>query len=239
MLKKSNTALLIMNMVIFLVSLIAIYLISDVKKIGAQSDAYMTAFTPAKYTFSIWMIIYFSSFLVNIYFFFIKPSIKLTVVQILLSSLNVLWVILWNNDYILTSWIVILALFVLLAHTVIKYNLSDHGDKWVKEYIYLYWGWISVATTLQTIIVVSYFVSQGFDIYIGVLAMLGLLYICYRFTPITYAYPLVIAWALTGIYMQSFSFKLVYFHSFTLSIAILVILLIIYKIYLKVKRITD
>ena len=123
------------------------------------SDKYHNYFTPAGYAFSIWGIIYLGLLGFVIYTgksLFVKNAPDDgTVVKIgwwfFLSCLaNSFWILLWVNDIIWVTALVMIFLLFCLIQIIRNLNmeLDDHP---FKKYLFIYWpfaiyaGWISVA----------------------------------------------------------------------------------------------
>lgn len=124
--------------------------------VGDISDRYATLITPSGYTFSIWGIIYIGLTAFTIYQLQPLwsqreeisgvPSIRLLFIGT--NLLNGIWILLWLNDQIGMSLLVIMLLFFHLL--VILMNLdkrtSDSIYKWSVGYPFqLYAGWVTLA----------------------------------------------------------------------------------------------
>lgn len=235
----SKKSLCIINLIVFVVSLIVVYIIADFRAISIISRANMTLLTPVNFTFRIWMLIYSASLALNIYFLFHPPLVKVIAVQIALSVLNSLWIILWTNNFLVLSWIVNILMFISLSYIVFSYNLSRYHNHWISKYFYLYFGWICVAVFLQMIVVVKFFDFHVAEIYLSIVGLGiisgGVLY----FIKYTLVYPLVIIWAFLGIYFQNENGSTYNFQCLVLLLACLFISLVSYRSYLKIKQVTD
>lgn len=178
------------------------------------SDANPTFVTPAGYVFSIWGIIYIllGAFVV----FQGLPSQQGKDFQkrigwlFALSSLaNIVWIFLWQFEYLVFSVVV---MFLLLATLVLIYLRLDIGKSKVtigeKLAVHLpfsvYLGWITIASIANVSV---YFVSVGWDgfgISAGtwaaqILIVALLITVLVLATRRDVAYSLVIIWALVGI----------------------------------------
>jgi hypothetical protein len=124
--------------------------------VGEISDAYPTFFTPAGYVFAIWGIIYALLLVFAIYQALPKqlnaPFIeKIGVYYILCSVANIIWIVLWVNDYVLFSTIL---MFLLLVSLIIIYRRLDSigAQMSLRENLAVflpfsvYLGWITVAS---------------------------------------------------------------------------------------------
>lgn len=124
--------------------------------VGEISDVYPTFFTPAGYVFAIWGIIYALLLVFSIYQVFPKqqnaPFLeKISIYYILCSVANIIWIVLWVNNYILFSTIL---MFLLLISLIIIYRRVDSiGTQMsLRENLAVllpfsvYLGWITVAS---------------------------------------------------------------------------------------------
>jgi len=124
--------------------------------VGEISDVYPTFFTPAGYVFAIWGIIYALLLVFSIYQAFPKqqnaPFLeKISIYYILCSVANIIWIVLWVNNYILFSTIL---MFLLLISLIIIYRRVDSiGTQMsLRENLAVllpfsvYLGWITVAS---------------------------------------------------------------------------------------------
>jgi tryptophan-rich sensory protein len=124
--------------------------------VGEISDAYPTFFTPAGYVFAIWFIIYTLLLVFSIYLVLPKqqntPFVERIGIYYILSSVaNIIWIVLWVNDYILFSTIL---MFLLLVSLIIIYrrldgigtqmSLRENLAVFLPFSVYL--GWITVAS---------------------------------------------------------------------------------------------
>jgi hypothetical protein len=124
--------------------------------VGEISDIYPTFFTPAGYVFAIWGIIYALLLVFSIYQALPKqqnaPFLeKISIYYILCSVANIIWIVLWVNNYILFSTIL---MFLLLISLIIIYRRVDSiGTQMsLRENLAVllpfsvYLGWITVAS---------------------------------------------------------------------------------------------
>jgi len=126
------------------------------KNVGEVSDSYPTLFTPAGYVFSIWGVIYTLLIIFTVYQF-LRPQLAKSFTDriggfyALAGFANSVWIVLWVNEYIILSTVM---LFVLLCSLIAIYLRLDIGKVKVslkeKLSIHLpfsiYLGWITVAT---------------------------------------------------------------------------------------------
>ena len=124
--------------------------------VGEISDAYPTFFTPAGYVFAIWGIIYALLLVFSIHQVLPKQQDapfreKIGWYYILCSVANIVWIVLWVNNYILFSTIL---MFLLLASLIVIYRRLDSigAQMSLRENLAVflpfsvYLGWITVAS---------------------------------------------------------------------------------------------
>ena len=178
------------------------------------SDLYSNPFTPAGYVFAIWGIIYALLFVFVIYQALPKQKDKpfqkqISALFVLSSIFNVVWLFLWQYDYITVS---VVLMFLLLASLIAIYVRLGIGKSKAplseKLCVHLpfsvYLGWITVASVAN---VAAALVSVGWDgvglssetwaiIAMGIALIVTLVVIVARRD---FAYGLVVVWALAGI----------------------------------------
>jgi len=184
------------------------------KTTGEISDLYPTLVTPAGYVFSIWGIIYI--LLLVFVVFQALPSQKEKAFQkqvgilfVLSSIFNVVWLFLWQYEYITSS---VLLMFALLATLIMTYLRLDIGRSNVslaeKLSVHLpfsvYLGWITVAIIANVAAAIVSINWNGFGLSdttwtITMLAITLAITLSVVFTRRDIAYSLVIIWALVGI----------------------------------------
>ena len=181
---------------------------------AAVSDANPTLITPAGYVFSIWGIIY---LLLGVFVIYqALPSQKGKEYQnrigwlfALSSLINIIWLFLWQYNYLSVS---VVLMFALLATLILIYMRLGIGKSKVtlRERIAVhlpfsvYLGWITVAS-IANVAVTS--VSLGWDGFginpetwaILVVAVALIITMLMLITRKDVAYALVIIWALVGI----------------------------------------
>jgi len=190
------------------------------KTIAQISDAYPTLITPAGYVFSIWGVIY---LLLGIFVVFqALPSEKTREFRekvgwlfILSSILNIVWLLLWNFDYLSLSVVI---MFLLLATLILIYLRLEIGKSNVqlREKIAfhlpfsVYLGWITIASienvaaTLVSVKWDGFGISpETWAIIITIIALL--IAILVVLTRKDVAYALVVIWALLGIAVKQSS----------------------------------
>lgn len=187
------------------------YGISDV------SDKYINLLTPAGFAFGIWGVIYvLGMFSLGLWWtmMFQAPGTafsgqkKSIIIFTLAAIFNSLWVIVWIQDKILLSWVMMFILLILLA---VEFFLTRKTQSKYKMTSYLffntYFGWITAAFAVNTVAALVALGWQPMDVqgqYITVLILLmvfGLAFYMLWFEK-NYPFALAVIWAFFGIYMK-------------------------------------
>ncbi len=174
---------------------------------GAISDKYPTVITPAGYAFAIWSVIYAGCVAFSIYQILPAQLEKFRAIRrvyIISCVANCAWLYFWSQEKIVLCVGVILILLAAVGFINFKLRKTETaGEYWlVKVPFGIYFGWVTAATLLNTMIALVYLgLPLGYSIYLGaafifVAALLGVLV---RIKLTNYFYPLAIAWALTAI----------------------------------------
>lgn len=182
---------------------------------GELSDLYPNLFVPAGFTFSIWGLIYLLLIVFLVYQFVTKDADGLmkAMAPWLLFNLvmNGLWIVAWHSLQVGLSLVIMFGLLISLIQLNIRLrarkDLAPNGEKWfVRLFVSVYLGWISVATIAN---VTTLFITMGIDggslapeltaMMIIIATILGLLFVWLRGD---WPYALVIVWALYGIYSK-------------------------------------
>ena len=178
------------------------------------SDLYSNPFTPAGYVFGIWGIIY-AMLLVFVIYQALpkqngKPFQKKIGVLFLLSGIfNVVWLFLWQYDYITFSVIVMFALLATLSAIYLRLGIGKSSAPLTEKLCVhlpfsVYFGWITVASIAN---VAAALVSVGWNglgigaeawavIAMGIALIVTLMAIVSRRD---FAYSFVVVWAFAGI----------------------------------------
>lgn len=149
----------LMNTLILLLTLVVNGVLG--KNIGKISQKYQTLITPAGYAFSIWGLIYLLLLLFvgyQWYLYFRKPdapALKQTGFWLVAAnSFNMLWVVVWNQEWLGLSVVVILGLLVSLS--ILSYRLKlEIWDAPLAIIAFVWWpiclylGWVILATTVN------------------------------------------------------------------------------------------
>ena len=178
------------------------------------SDLYASPFTPAGYVFAIWGIIYVLLLVFVIYQVLPKQRNKpfqrqIGALFILSSVFNVVWLFLWQYDYIAVSVVVMFALLATLVAVYLRLGIGKSNATLTEKLsvhlpFSVYLGWITVASIAN---VAAALVSVGWDGFgfgaetwaiaaMGTALVVTLVVIAAR-RDITYS--LVVVWALVGI----------------------------------------
>ena len=246
--------------IIFIASVFANYLTvgspdnNAVSSISIMSDKYFTNITPAKYTFSIWGLIYSLGVVVLIYLWSLAINSnfeefnKISVLLLLTTAiaiLNPLWIMAWVNEKILLSWLVMISLLILLIFSsIVAKPLVDSQSLIFKIFIDVYLGWITVAFCINTwAVLISYgvnpFTMSGMYISLTVLTTIGIIALWMLFGQNNLAFILVALWAFLGLYMQKdtrvLEYKAIGFYS--LGWAIIFGIFVAYYIVMILKKI--
>jgi benzodiazapine receptor len=178
------------------------------------SAAFPTLITPAGFTFSIWGIIYALLAAFIIFQFLPKHrqggfNKRVSYFFILSSLFNILWLFLWQYEYLTASVLLIFALLIALTIIYLRLDVgrskATRGEKlWVHLPFSVYLGWITIASiadvssALVSINWTGFGLSPSTWAQLVVVVALGvtLLVLGTRRDP---AYGLVVVWALIGI----------------------------------------
>ena len=219
MVAVTSTPLKLINIIAFALTVLVNTLAGSTTILGGKltaqiSDANPTLITPAGYVFSIWGIIY---ILLGIFVIFqVLPSQKGKDYQreigwlfVLSSLLNIVWLFLWQFEYLTLSVIV---MFLLLATLIAIYLRLNIGKSKVslpeKLAVHLpfsvYLGWITIASIADVSVTLVSVKWDGFGIsqetwatLIIIIALLITLLVIATRKDV--AYGLVVIWALLGI----------------------------------------
>ena len=184
------------------------------KNTAEISDANPTLITPAGYVFSIWGIIY-----VLLGIFVIFQALprekekeyhgKIGWLFILSSAFNIIWLFLWQFEYLVFS---VILMFLLLASLISIYLRLDIGksDVGIREKLTIhlpfstYLGWITIASIANVSVTLVSLEWDGFGIsfetWATLIVIIALLIaILVLITRKDIAYGLVIIWAFVGI----------------------------------------
>ena len=250
---NNSNLLRIANPIAFIATIIVNGLAGSTTLLGGQdtaaiSDANFTLITPAGYVFAIWGIIY---TLLGIFVIYqALPSQKGKEYQnkigwlfVLSSIINIVWLFLWQYEYLIFS---VPLMFMLLATLILIYKRLGIGisNPDLKEKIAIqlpfstYLGWItiaSIANVATTMVSISW---EGFGIsaenWASVIIIIALLLASIVIiTRKDIAYTLVIAWAFVGISVAQTNQNIVMLTQ--ISAVVVLILLTATILYKKLK----
>jgi benzodiazapine receptor len=219
MANNSSSVLRYTNIVFFALTVVVNSLAGGTKLIGGQvtaavSDANPTLITPAGYVFSIWGVIY---ILLGIFVVYqALPSQKgkdyldkISWLFILSSIVNIVWLFVWQYEYLSLSVLLIFALLVTLIAIYVRLGIGkSNAIMREKLAVHLpfsvYLGWITVASIADVAATLVSYNWNGFGISpstwaILVVAVALVITMLMLATRKDVAYALVIIWALVGI----------------------------------------
>ena len=207
------------NIIFYILTIIVNSLAGGTTLIGgkltaAVSDANPTLVTPAGYVFSIWSIIYILLGAFVIYQALPSRSSrgfteKIGWLFVLSSIINIVWLFLWQFEYLTASVVLmflllatLIAIYVRLGIGKTKVGLDDRLAVHLPFSVYL--GWITVATIANVSAALVWLNWDGAGISaetwaILVIAVALVITALMLFTRKDIAYSLVIIWALVGI----------------------------------------
>lgn len=215
---------------------------------AAVSDAYPTLVTPAGYVFSIWGVIYLLLLAFVIYQVLPsqrdKPYQKQIGALFILSSLfNVVWLFLWQYDYIALSVIVMFALLATLIAIYVRLGIGKTKAPLTERLLIrlpfsVYLGWITIATIANVSAALVSVNWDGFGLSpqtwaILVLAVAAIIAVAVIVTRKDVAYSLVLIWALAGIAVKQSMYPDIVLTAEIIIVIIAVVLavrLIVYKL---------
>jgi len=215
-----------LNIIAFILLILVNSLAGSTTLIGGQntasvSDSNPTLITPAGYVFSIWGVIY---VLLGIFVIYqALPSQKgeyqekIGFFFILSSLFNIVWLFLWQYEFLVFS---VILMFMLLSSLIAIYLRLGIGKSKVslRERIAvhlpfsIYLGWItiaSIANVATTLVSVNWnglgIAPETWAILIIVVALLITLVV--TVTMVDFAYGLVVIWALMGIAVKQSQYQ--------------------------------
>lgn len=184
------------------------------KTTGEVSDIYPTLVTPAGYVFSIWGLIY--ALLAAFVIFQALPSQKQKPFQkqigalfILSCVFNVVWLFLWQYEYITVSVVLMFALLATLIAIYLRLNIGRSSVP-ARERLAVhlpfsvYLGWITIATIANVAAALVAVNWDGFGLSaetwaVAIIIIALIITLLVTFTRRDVAYSLVVIWALAGI----------------------------------------
>lgn len=176
---------------------------------GALSAKYNVLITPAGYVFSIWGFIYTLLAIWVIYQAMPKqinqPVFKTIGYWFVISCIfNCLWIFVWHYEKLIISLIVMIGLLLSLIVIYSKIQSIENRSRYILSPFSIYLGWVSIATIVNTSVVLKYSGWNGFGLssetWTITMLIVGMI-LAFVFTIINddFIYPLVFVWAFIGI----------------------------------------
>ena len=219
------------NITAFIITLIFNFLSQSASVLGLELFPYTVAelgeargvfFLPAGYVFAIWGVIYLGLAAYVIYQG--RPSMREDSIQerigwwFVASSIgNVTWLVLFVNNRIYLSTVAIVLILVSLLAIYLRLDIGrrqvSRAEFWVVHIPFsIYLGWVSVAT-IANIAAALYdagnmtaLLGIGADVWTAIMMVIAaVLALAMIFTRRDVAFPLVVVWALVGIYARPFN----------------------------------
>lgn len=189
--------------------------VGERKTVGEVSDQYPTLLTPEGYVFSIWGLIYLLliGFVVYQWVEYTNKgnaSLEKSGLWFSLTNLfNGLWIVVWTNEYLGLSVLVIGLLFFCLVQLVIRLRL-EIWDAPIRVILFVWWpiciyaGWIILASLVNISVFVSHHESVSGMIGPQTLAVVLLVASVFSYLFLTFSRnmreaSLVGAWGISGI----------------------------------------
>jgi hypothetical protein len=205
---------------------------------GALSAKYNVLITPAGYVFSIWGFIYTLLAIFVIYHALPKnrknPVFNKIGYWFATSCiLNCTWILVWHYEKLTLSLIVMIGLLTSLIMIYSRIQKTDFQHKFLRTPFSIYLGWISVATIVNTAVVLKY---TGWDDFgfssetwtIGMLIAGTIIAFVFTIRNDDLVYPLVFVWAYIGIGIRHMG-KIDVLTNTSFSLAVLLLLLIVWR----------
>lgn len=199
---------------------------------GEISDKFPILFTPPRYVFAIWGLIYLFLLFFVIYQILPKQDDNIYIERIgnafILSCLfNIAWIFSWHYEYFLLSIILMAALLITLVFIYSKLEIASNrlffGEKAFINFPFsIYLGWITIAT-IGNLSVFLY--SLGYEnLFIGqelwteiALILGGIIALLVLFLRKDVFYSLVFVWAYVGIGMKNLTITYISYIAFGMS----------------------
>lgn len=224
------STLQVVNIVAFIVTIVVNFLAQSASALGIEAfpatvaqlgESRAVFFLPAGYVFAIWGVIYLGLAAFVIYLG--RPSQRdnpLTVKigwWFAISCVgNVAWLILFLNNQLAASTVAMLVILVSLLAIYLQLDINrartSDARRWTVFIPFsIYLGWISVATIanisawLYDAGNVTAFAGIGADVWAALMMLVAaIIAVLVLFTRHDIAFPLVVVWALVGIYVRPF-----------------------------------
>ena len=201
------------------VNILANLLVINGMTTGEISDKYPSLITPTSYTFLIWMVIYVLLFVYVVFQLEFRRNVRVLSPKVfdyirmffILSCLcNTAWIFAWHYRYIALSLVLIISILVCLS-IINKYiyseELSLSENLFLKLPFSIYFGWITVATLINSSVLLISINWTGFGIPAWLLTIAGILIILiiasfYTLKNRSITYAATVIWAYIGIIVK-------------------------------------
>ncbi|MEM1985583.1 MAG: tryptophan-rich sensory protein [Nitrososphaeria archaeon] len=207
------------NFLTFILTIVVNGLAGSTKFIGGKntaqvSDSYPTLITPAGYVFSIWGIIYILLGVYVVYQLFAGPRVenfqrRIGWFFVLSCIFNVVWLFLWQFEYLTLSVILMFLLLATLIKIYLRLDIGKSKISFTERLVFhlpfsVYLGWISIASIANVAATLVSLKWDGFGIDFTIWATLILIVVLLITLIILVkrkdiAYALVVVWALLGV----------------------------------------
>jgi len=246
-----NKILLILTTIIYILSIFIRYpelqkLLGFKKTISEIFDNFYILITPVDITFEIWGLIYWIGIILLGYWWYLiifnpdetefQLHKKVIVYFNIITIINSLWIIVWLQENIFISWLILLILLVLLIRVnKIIDNQNNKKMFFDKTFYSIYLPWVCILFTINTAILLT-INSIGnttlFTIIIAsIIVLIIMLMACYfLLIKKNMAFMLVILWSLLGIYMNDISESTYKFNRIVGMMCVILVVCIIYYI---------
>ena len=197
----------------FIVMIVMNYFVGT--NVGNVADSNQPIIQPAGFAFSIWGLIYILVFIWIIKQFFQKtwedsPAYKLKYWPIINFLLNSAWILVFTQQMILASVIVIFALLITLI--IMHILITNQNYSWFDRFPYsVYFAWVTVASIVNVFQLTN---DNNIDSIVGLdeltwtiimLSAAGVIGLITALYFKDWLYPLVIIWPLYAIYVENSS----------------------------------
>lgn len=216
--QKKVTLLTILNLFFYFVTLGVNYLGSSGFFAGNSqkdiSDEYMTLISPAPFTFSIWGVIYTLVLVTLVYLFIKRKETRVSKLALMISPwfivsslCNMAWIVAFSYERLFLSMILIIGLLFSLFLIIGKiYTHRFEVPSTLAGLSFtLYAAWVTIATVVNTSLLLVQLDWNGFGISYSVWTLITLgiaiaFVLVYLSKYKNAAFPLPLAWAFFGIY---------------------------------------
>jgi translocator protein len=208
------------------------------KTTGALSAKYNVLITPAGYVFSIWGLIY-TLLAVWVIYQALPKNINNIVFKkvgywfVISCIFNCLWIFVWHFEKLILSLIVMIGLLLSLIIIYSKIQNDENRPKYVLSPFSIYLGWVSIATIVNTSVILKYSGWNGFGLssqtWTIIMLMVGtILAFVFTLKNDDFLYPLVFVWAYMGVGIRHMG-EMDVIANTSFSLAVLLLLIIIWK----------